>query len=268
MIYMKSTSGNDGSYNLTVSFQPGTDPDIDTVNVNNRVQTALAQLAAGGAASGPDRAEALGRGAAVHVALQRRRQARPDLHHQLRHDQRPRRTLARAGGRPGAAVRQAQLLDAHLVRHAAPDQPEPVALRRGQRDPGAERPGAGRAHRRAPGRQRPAVPDERADAGSADHAGAVRRHRPARQSRRFGGAPARRGARRNGGAERGRRRRASTAGPRSASRSISRPTPTRCAPPAWSIRPWRGSPRAFPPASRRRSSSIPPCSSATRSAKC
>ena len=44
MIYMKSTSGNDGSYNLTVSFQPGTNADVDTVNVNNRVQTALAQL--------------------------------------------------------------------------------------------------------------------------------------------------------------------------------------------------------------------------------
>src|ERR1700730_7747590 len=44
MIYMKSTSGNDGSYNLTVSFGLGSNPDIDTVNVNNRVQTALAQL--------------------------------------------------------------------------------------------------------------------------------------------------------------------------------------------------------------------------------
>src|SRR6516162_998065 len=44
MIYMKSTSGNDGSYNLTVSFELGSDVDIDTVNVNNRVQTALSQL--------------------------------------------------------------------------------------------------------------------------------------------------------------------------------------------------------------------------------
>ncbi len=44
MLYMKSTNGNDGSYNLTVSFALGTDPDINTVNVNNRVQTALAQL--------------------------------------------------------------------------------------------------------------------------------------------------------------------------------------------------------------------------------
>ncbi len=44
MLYMKSTSGSDGSYNLTVSFELGTDPDINTVNVNNRVQTALSQL--------------------------------------------------------------------------------------------------------------------------------------------------------------------------------------------------------------------------------
>ncbi len=44
MIYMKSNSGNDGSYTLTVSFELGTNPDIDTVNVNNRVQTALSQL--------------------------------------------------------------------------------------------------------------------------------------------------------------------------------------------------------------------------------
>ena len=44
MLYMKSTSGADGSYNLTVSFALGTDPDINTVNVNNRVQTAMANL--------------------------------------------------------------------------------------------------------------------------------------------------------------------------------------------------------------------------------
>jgi len=43
-LYMKSTSGNDGSYTLTVSFALGTDPDINTVNVNNRVQSALSQL--------------------------------------------------------------------------------------------------------------------------------------------------------------------------------------------------------------------------------
>src|SRR5580693_5729554 len=44
MIYMKSVSGDDGSYTLTCSFELGTDPDINAVNVNNRVQVALSQL--------------------------------------------------------------------------------------------------------------------------------------------------------------------------------------------------------------------------------
>ncbi|MBO0884323.1 MAG: efflux RND transporter permease subunit, partial [Mycobacterium sp.] len=46
MIYMKSNSVNDGSYSLTVSFELGTNPDVNTVNVNNRVQQALARLPA------------------------------------------------------------------------------------------------------------------------------------------------------------------------------------------------------------------------------
>jgi len=40
-LYYQSTSGADGSYTLTVTFSLGTDPDINTVNVQNRV--ALAQ---------------------------------------------------------------------------------------------------------------------------------------------------------------------------------------------------------------------------------
>ncbi|HEV7260771.1 MAG TPA: multidrug efflux RND transporter permease subunit [Bosea sp. (in: a-proteobacteria)] len=44
MIYMKSVSGNDGSYSLLVSFELGTNPDINSVNVNNRVQIALSKL--------------------------------------------------------------------------------------------------------------------------------------------------------------------------------------------------------------------------------
>ena len=44
MIYMKSTSGGDGSYSLTVSFEVGSDPDLNTVNVTNRVNQAMALL--------------------------------------------------------------------------------------------------------------------------------------------------------------------------------------------------------------------------------
>jgi hydrophobe/amphiphile efflux-1 (HAE1) family protein len=46
MLYMKSTSGNDGSYTLNVTFAVGTDPDINTVLVQNRVALAEAQLPA------------------------------------------------------------------------------------------------------------------------------------------------------------------------------------------------------------------------------
>ena len=44
MIYMSSRSANDGSYSLNVSFSLGTNGDIAAVNVNNRVQAALARL--------------------------------------------------------------------------------------------------------------------------------------------------------------------------------------------------------------------------------
>ncbi len=44
MLYMSSTSGNDGSYQLTITFATGTNPDIAAVNVQNRVSTANASL--------------------------------------------------------------------------------------------------------------------------------------------------------------------------------------------------------------------------------
>ena len=44
MRYMKSTSASDGSYTLTVTFAVGTDPDIDTVNVQNRSALATSRL--------------------------------------------------------------------------------------------------------------------------------------------------------------------------------------------------------------------------------
>src|SRR3954464_12289035 len=43
-LYYQSTSGADGSYSLTVTFALGTDPDINTVNVQNRAQLATPLL--------------------------------------------------------------------------------------------------------------------------------------------------------------------------------------------------------------------------------
>ncbi|HNP36070.1 MAG TPA: multidrug efflux RND transporter permease subunit [Woeseiaceae bacterium] len=44
MMYMKSVAGSDGVLGLTVTFQPGTDPDLAQVQVQNRVNQALARL--------------------------------------------------------------------------------------------------------------------------------------------------------------------------------------------------------------------------------
>src|SRR5688572_154454 len=44
MLYMKSTSGSDGSYTLTVTFAVGSDPDLNTVKVQNRVSLAEPRL--------------------------------------------------------------------------------------------------------------------------------------------------------------------------------------------------------------------------------
>src|SRR5204863_283537 len=46
MLYMSSKSGNDGSYGLTVTFDIGTDKNIDAIEVQNRVAIAQSQLPA------------------------------------------------------------------------------------------------------------------------------------------------------------------------------------------------------------------------------
>ncbi|MBJ3761403.1 efflux RND transporter permease subunit [Maribius pontilimi] len=44
MLYMSSSSSNQGTYSLSITFEIGTDPDIAQVNVSNRVQLATSQL--------------------------------------------------------------------------------------------------------------------------------------------------------------------------------------------------------------------------------
>jgi HAE1 family hydrophobic/amphiphilic exporter-1 len=52
MIYMQSISGNDGTMTLQVSFEPGTDVDIDQVQVQNRLSQAQSSLPAAVSAYG------------------------------------------------------------------------------------------------------------------------------------------------------------------------------------------------------------------------
>ena len=44
MLYMESTSSNNGTYSLDVTFALGTDPDMNTVNVQNRINQITTQL--------------------------------------------------------------------------------------------------------------------------------------------------------------------------------------------------------------------------------
>ncbi|WP_435659548.1 efflux RND transporter permease subunit [Leisingera caerulea] len=52
MLYMSSNSADNGSYSLSVTFEVGTDPDIASVNVQNRVAQAVAALPAEVTANG------------------------------------------------------------------------------------------------------------------------------------------------------------------------------------------------------------------------
>jgi multidrug efflux pump subunit AcrB len=178
MIYMKSTSGDDGSYNLTVSFLLGSDPDIDTVNVNNRVQTALAKL--------PVEVQQEGltvqkKSSAIlqFIALYSEGAKQDPLFITNYAVINILDVLSRVPG-----VGQASLfgtLNYSMRIWFDTKRLDNDAGRRDQRDPGAERSGAGRSHRRAADRERPAIPDERADPGPPEHARAVREHRAARQ---------------------------------------------------------------------------------------
>ena len=114
MLYMESTSAPDGTYILTVTFEIGTDPNIDQVLVQNRVQLALASL--------PEPVQAQG------VSVQKKNTAilqivtlnSPNgkfdglLHEQLRDDQSDRRARTAAGRRQCQGVRRRNLLHADL----------------------------------------------------------------------------------------------------------------------------------------------------------
>ena len=132
MIYMQSTSTGSGTMNLTVTFEIGTNPDQNAINVNNRVQRALPLL--------PGEVSRQG------LVVQKRSTSilqvltmsspdgplRHDLHQQLRAGERARRAAPPAGRRRRLAVRRFGLFDAHLApaRQARAVQPDAVGHRR------------------------------------------------------------------------------------------------------------------------------------------
>ena len=192
MLYMKSNSANDGSYSLTVSFELGTNPDINTVNVNNRVQAALSRLPQGGAAAGCDGAEAFVGDTGVPGVLVRRRQAEPAVFISNYVTINVLDRLSRVSGVGSASCSgrwtircgfgstpvgwtSLNLAPSDIIQAVA------AAERAGRRWGGSAR---GR-------RRRHAVPDQPAHPGPADDDRGVRRHRGAGEPGRLGVAGAR-----------------------------------------------------------------------------
>ena len=182
MIYMKSNSGNDGSYSLTVSFELGTNPDIDTVNVNNRVQQALSKL--------PPEVQRYGltvrkRSAAILEFLQFYSEGGKQdplfisnyvtINVLDRLARTPGVGDAQLFGRLDYSMRVWFDMNRLISLNLAPSDIIDAIQR-------AERAGAGGPHRRTTDQRCDAVPAQRADAGTPDHRRAVRPHRDPRQS--------------------------------------------------------------------------------------
>ncbi len=191
LIYLESTSQANGVGTITLTLRvrhqrrPGP---------GRRAEPPLARRAAaarGGDAAGRPRRQGALELPAVHDPLVRQPGLRSDRPRRLRLAHRAARDPAPARRRPGAAVRH-RAGDADLDRSGQAGRLQPLAQRRQQRDPGAERAGlVGHARRPADHRQ-PADQRDRRRRRPADDGRAVRRDRPARQHRRLDRQAARR----------------------------------------------------------------------------
>ena len=231
LMYMKSVSGNDGSYTLTASFELGTDPDINSVNVNNRVQVALSKLPQDVQRQGvtvKKKSSALLGVLAIYSPT--RAQDPLFISNYVTIN-----LLDQIKSTPG--VGDATLLGPAGLRHAGLGQDRPAHRPRShhrrhhQRDPGAERAGR-RSGASARGRSRTisaSSSTSRPRAGSTAPE-RILEHHPAHESGRLGAAPRRRRpgrARRRQSRSRDAAQRRSGGGYR---RSTSRPAPMRSRP--------------------------------------
>ena len=103
MLYMQSTSADDGTYTLTVTFAIGTDPDKAQILVQNRVSAALSSLPAASAGPGRDDGEEVDLHSRIRRAGFARQPLRQPVPVELRRHQRAER--ARAASRASATCR-------------------------------------------------------------------------------------------------------------------------------------------------------------------
>jgi hypothetical protein len=147
LIYMESVAQADGSGQITLSFEPGTNPDLAQVDVQNRLSRATPRLPAAVTQQGV-RVDKSRSNFLLFTILS---SDDPPSSRRSRWATTPRATCcpnpARARRRPGAAVRH-RARDAHLDRPGQAGGLQPVGRRRQRRHPRAERAGVRRLHRR------------------------------------------------------------------------------------------------------------------------
>ena len=170
MIYMQSINGDDGTMTLQVSFEVGTDVDLDQVQVQNRLSQATSSLPAAVNQLRPHDAADGGNSTAGLRDDLAASDLGPDLPGQLCRDQYQGRARPHSGNRPGQVLWRLELCDAGVGGARHPGQAAVDRRRHRRRDCGAKRGQSRRHHRRRAGAARPAIHLHGARAGSPDEA--------------------------------------------------------------------------------------------------
>jgi len=114
MLYMQSTNANDGTMTLTVTFDIDTNPNIDQVNVQNRVSQAQPNLPADVNQFWSEHAQVNGNTYAGNCNLFAAANSRLTFSRELREHKHQRRTLSCFLAWVRFAFRGQRLRDAHL----------------------------------------------------------------------------------------------------------------------------------------------------------
>ena len=185
MIYMKSTNANDGTLTLKVSFEVGSNLDMDNVLTQNRVSQAEPQMPQSVKNYGVVGEEGAGVSAARHLHQVAEGHLRQQLPLELHDDQHQRRHRAHPGRRPDQPVRRQRLRDARLAAAGRHRPARPHRARHRQRHLAAEPVEPRRPDRRSARGDRHRVHLHGPHAGPAAERGGVRQHhRPHRAERR------------------------------------------------------------------------------------
>ena len=158
MLYMQSTSANDGTYTLVVTFAIGTDPDKAQILVQNHVAAAISSLPQEVQAQGVTTAKKSTLDSRIRRLDFARQPLRQPVLVQLRRHQRSERTGPPQGRRRRDDLRRRAIRHAHLDESRPASGAGPDAAGRDQRRAAAEPGSRGRPGRRAAGAERPGLP--------------------------------------------------------------------------------------------------------------